>query len=185
MNNILNNMKPPKLATILKRWTFGRTSNGMKFQKGFTLVETLVSLVILTVVLIPILNLSDSITRVNASLQDNLIAAGLAQEGLEVVRAIRDTNWFNSRAFDSGLNDGTYQIEWNSNTLLSLNGNPVLKLDNGRYNYSTGTSTKFSRAITITKINTGELKIVSAVTWTSRGSINKSIDAELHLFNWK
>lgn len=156
-----------------------------KKQAGFTLIETLVSLVILTVVLIPISNLSNSITRVNASLQDNLIAAGLAQEGIEVVRAIRDTNWFNNRAFDYGLNDGAYQTEWDSTTLLSLNGNPVLKLDNGKYNYSTGTSTKFSREITITKINLGELKATSTVTWIGRGSINKSIDAELHLFNWK
>lgn len=156
---------------------------------GFTLVETLVSLVILSVALIPIINLSGGTSRASSNIQDNLIASGLAQEGIEVVRAIRDTNWFNSRAFDSGLSDGVYQAEWDSTTLLSLGDNPVLKLDNGLYNYSTGTPSKFKRAITITKIEQGgignELKVTSTVTWFEQGGIDRSISAELHLFNWK
>lgn len=156
-----------------------------KSQEGFTLVETLVSLVILAVALIPIMNLSSSISKVNSALQDSLVASGLAQEGIEVIRAIRDTNWFNNRAFDSGLSDGIYQVEWNSTTLLSYNNNPTLNLNSGRYTYTNGTPSKFSRTIAITKINTGELKVVSTVTWIERGGINKSIGAESHLFNWK
>jgi len=155
------------------------------FQKGFTLVETLVSLVILSVVIVPILSLSSIVAGVNISIQDNLVASGLAQEGVEVVRAIRDTNWFNDRVFDYGLSDGAYRVEWNSTTLLGLNSNPALNLDNGLYAYLSGTPSKFSRAITITKINTGELRVVSNVTWTGRGGVNKSINAESHLFNWK
>lgn len=154
-------------------------------QKGFTLVETLVALVILTVALIPILNLSSGAARVSASIQDNLVASGLAQEGVEVVRAIRDTNWFNNRAFDSGLSDGAYRIEWNSTILLALGGNPALNLNNGQYTYSGGTPTKFSRTVTITKINAGELKVVSQVAWIARSNDSKSITAEDHLFNWK
>ncbi len=155
------------------------------FQKGFTLVETLVTLVILTVALIPILNLSSGASRVSSDIQNNLVAAGLAQEGVEVIHAIRDTNWFNNQAFDSGLSDGVYQVEWNSTTLLSLDSNPVLNLNNGRYTYSGGTPTKFTRTVTITKINTGELRVVSQVTWLGRANDAKSISAEDHLFNWK
>ena len=152
---------------------------------GFTLVETLVSLVILTIALIPILNLSTSTSRVSSTIQDNLIASGLAQEGIEVVHAMRDTNWFNNRAFDYNLGDGVYQVEWNSTTLLSLGGSPVLNLNNGLYTYSGGTPTKFSRTVTITKVNAGELKIVSQVTWLARSNDPKSIVGEGHLFNWK
>lgn len=186
MNTILNNMKFLKFATILKRWTFGKTSNGTgSLTAGFTLVETLVSLVILTSALIPIMNLSEGATRASAIIQDNLIASGLVQEGIEVVRAIRDTNWFNTRAFDSGLSDGVYQVEWNSTTLLSIAGNPVLRLNNGQYTYSGGTPTKFIRTITITKINNGELRVTSQVTWPDRSSGTRSVSAEDHLFNWK
>jgi prepilin-type N-terminal cleavage/methylation domain-containing protein len=154
-------------------------------QRGFTLVETLVALVILTVALIPILHLSTSASKSSTAIRDNLVAAGLAQEGAEVVRAIRDTNWFNGRAFDSGLSNGTYQVEWDSAALLSLAGNPVLNLNNGLYTYSGGTPTQFTRTVTITKINTGELKVESQVTWLSQANTAKSIVAEDHLFNWK
>jgi len=160
--------------------------------KGFTLVETLVALVILTVALVPILTLSSSASRVSISLQDNLISSGLAQEGVEVIRAIRDTNWFNGNPFNLGLGSDTigvstdYRVEWNStsNNLSSIGTQP-LNLNNGRYTYSGGSITKFSRTITITKINAGELRVVSQVTWQSRYSISKSVTAESHLFNWK
>jgi len=155
------------------------------FQKGFTLIETLVSLVILSVVIVPILSLSNIVAGVNMSLQDNLVASGLAQEGVEIVHAIRDTNWFNDRAFDYDLSDGVYRVEWNSTTLLELNGNPALDLNDGLYTYLNGTPSKFSRTVTIAKINAGELRAVSTVTWTGRGGVNKSISAESHLFNWK
>lgn len=149
------------------------------------MVETLVSLVILTVALIPILNLSSNIERTSSTIQGNLVAAGLAQEGIEVIRAIRDTNWFNNRAFDSGLGNGVYQIEWNSTMLLSLGDSPALNLNNGRYTYTGGLPTQFSRTITITKINAGELKVVSQVDWQERSNNSKSITAEDHLFNWR
>lgn len=154
-------------------------------QRGFTLVETLVALVILTMALIPLLQLSSGATKSSETIRDNLLAAGLAQEGVEVIHAIRDANWFNSRAFDAGLADGTYQVEWNSTSPLSLGGNPVLNLNNGLYTYSGGVATKFKRNITITKVNAGELKVVSTVTWVSQTQAARSLSAEDHLFNWK
>ena len=162
-----------------------RLSFWNKKSGGFTLVETLVSLVILTTALIPILNLSSSASKVSAIVQDDLIASGLAQEGAEVIHAIRDTNWFNNQAFDSGLGDGVYQVEWNSAPPLTPNGGQALNLISGRYTYSAGTQTKFVRTVTITKINVGELKVVSQVSWQTRTNDSKSITAESHLFNWK
>ena len=168
------------------RW-FKHFSKG----EGFTLIETLVSLVILSVTIVPILSLSSNIARVNASLQDNLIASGLAQEGVEVIRAIRDTNWFNGNAFNLNLGSDTvnvsttYQVEWNSIPPLTTAVSLPLNLNNGRYTYTGGTPTKFSRTVTITKINAGEIRIISTVTWLGHGGVNKNIDAELHLFNWK
>jgi prepilin-type N-terminal cleavage/methylation domain-containing protein len=154
-------------------------------EKGFTLVETLVALVILSVALIPILNLSTDSARISSNIQDNLIASGLAQEGIEVVRAIRDTNWFGNQTFDAGLANGSYRAEWNSTTLLDLSNNPPLLLNNGLYNYTTGTPTKFTRIVTISKVNAGELKITSQITWNVRANNTKTITAEDHLFNWK
>src|SRR5258708_4501026 len=160
-------------------------------QSGFTLVETLVALVILTMALIPIFTLSTGTTRIGATIQDDLIAAGLAQEGIEVVRAMRDTNWFNSRAFDSGLGSGvigqedSYRVQWDSSSLLALSGNPSLKLNGGVYTYIGGSDTKFSRKVKITKINAVELRVISEVSWLTPTNPSKTIAAEEHLFDWR
>ncbi|MEK7076075.1 MAG: prepilin-type N-terminal cleavage/methylation domain-containing protein [Patescibacteria group bacterium] len=152
---------------------------------GFTLIEALVALVVLTLALGPALVLSSNISSTASVIQHNLIAANLSQEGLEVVRALRDANWYNGLPFDTGLSDGIYRIEWNSNTLIALGANPPLKLSAGLYNYSSGTDTVFKRTVTITKINSEELRIISAVAWTERGSRVRDVRAESHLFDWK
>ncbi len=158
----------------------------LSLSKGFTLVEALVALVILSIALGPSLILSSDITNVASVIQNDLIAANLAQEGVEVVRALRDSNWFNGVAFDTNLPDGFYRVQWNSNSLTSVSSsNPVLKIDNGLYNYDTGVDTLFQRTIWITKLNSGELRVISNVLWHERGSRTRSINVESHLFNWK
>lgn len=153
--------------------------------KGFTLIEALVSLVVLTIALGPALVLSSNISSTASVIQNNLVAANLSQEGLEVIRALRDANWYNGLSFDTGLPDGIYRIDWNSNDLISLGANPPLKINNGLYNYSSGTDTIFKRIITITKINSEELRIMSEVSWIERGERARSVKAESHLFDWK
>ena len=153
--------------------------------KGFTLIEALVSLVILTVALGPALVLSSNISSTASVIQNNLIAANLAQEGVEVIRALRDASWYNGLSFDTGLSDGIYRIDWNSNSLIALGSNPPLKVSDGLYNYSSGTETMFKRTITITKINSEELRVVSDVTWTERGNRTRDVKVESHLFDWK
>lgn len=153
--------------------------------KGFTLIEALVALVILTISLGPALILSSSVSSTASVIQNNLIAANLAQEGVEVVRALRDANWYNGFPFDNGLADGVYRIEWNSNALIALGSNPPLKVSAGLYNYSAGTDTLFKRTVTITKINSEELRIISEVIWTERGNRVRNVKVESHLFDWK
>ncbi len=152
-------------------------------KKGFTLVETMVALAVLTIAIIPVLYLSNSSVNVAYDIRDDLIGSGLAQEGIEVIRGIRDTDFFNAQAFGWNLLPGTYQVEWNSTSLSAYTGSP-LNLNNNQYTYTGGTPTKFTRSITITKISNDELKIVSQVSWpTQRGT--KTISAEDHLYNWQ
>lgn len=156
-----------------------------KLNNGFTLIEALVALVILTIALGPALVLSSDITNVASVIQNDLIAANLAQEGVEVVRALRDTNWFSGSAFNNGLADGTYRLEWNSSSPIVLGANPPLKVNNGLYNYSSGSDTIFRRTVTITNVNTNEIRVVSDVTWTERANRARDVKVESHLFNWK
>lgn len=154
-------------------------------QKGFTLVEALVALVILSTALVPVLYFSNQSVNIAFIIRDDLIGANLAQEGIEVIRNIRDTNWYNGLAFDNNIVDGAYRVSWDSIGLLLPGGNPVLKVDNGLYNYSTGTDTIFTRTITITRLSAVELRIVSQVSWPLRGNNTKTVRVEEHLFDWR
>ena len=171
------------MKNVLKKMFL--TKGNLSSRAGFTLIEALVSLVILTIALGPALILSSNISSTASVIQNNLIAANLAQEGVEVIRALRDASWYNGLSFDTGLADGIYRTDWNSNILITLGSNPPLKVSDGLYNYSSGTETMFKRTITITKINSEELRVVSDVTWTERGNRTRDVKVESHLFDWK
>ena len=168
-----------------------------KALKGFTLVETLVSLFILSIALTGAFTVISSNLRTAHFIQHSFIANGLAQEGLEVVRNLRDSDWFTGAEFGSlgsddgeAMADGTYQVQWNSASLLSLANNPALSKnpDNPFYDYDGSVPTIFTRTVELTRtVNlSGEvasLKITVKVSWPdAQGS--KEISATEHLFNW-
>ena len=163
--------------------------------KGMTLIEAMVAILILSVGLIPVFVVILLANNFSATLKNNLIAANLAQEGIEVVRAVRDANWFTSGGvpFDRFLVDCggpttcIWRVEWStSGPLLPLSSNPVLKIDSsGLYNYTSGTDTLFSRKITITKPAPGvELVVLVEVSWPERNR-TQIVTAESHLYNWR
>ena len=62
-------------------------------KKGFTLPEVLISLSILSMVVLAATDLVVSNLRINVDNMNTIIAYGLAQEGIEAMREIRDSNW--------------------------------------------------------------------------------------------
>ena len=158
-------------------------------ERGTTLIEALVAILILVFGIVPSLAVILTGNAFSSSVRNSLVASNLAQEGMEVVRAMRDANWFNNQAFDTGLSDGVYRLEWNSDVLLLESGNPPLKITPaGLYNYSSGADTTFRRRVFVTKLDplgcNCELRIITEVTWPERGR-TKTIQVESHLFNWK
>lgn len=155
---------------------------------GMTIIETMVALVFLTLGLVPIFSLISSSAQLSNRIRNNLIAANLAQEGIEVVRAIRDASWLNGSAFDQNLPAGDYRVSWDSDSLMAYDSSIPLKINTGgNYNYSSGTNTTYKRRINITKIPSAcncELKVISEVTWTEKGT-NRIVTVESHLFNWR
>src|SRR3989344_7536362 len=83
-------------------------------QRGFTLIETLVALVLITVAMGPVFILATSSVNVASRIEHNLIASNLAQEGIEVIRNIRDTNWTGGAAFDNNLPAGVWRVQWDT-----------------------------------------------------------------------
>ena len=156
-------------------------------KRAFTLMEVLISVAVIITALVGVLSLITigvSSIRINRS---KIIAANLAEEGLEIVKNIRDNNWLNYKRKASdwrdGLAAGNYRVQYNTENLLAYGAVP-LKLDsNGFYQYSTGTNTPFYRKISIEHIGDYQIKTNVEITWQESGRNNK-ITAEARFYNW-
>lgn len=160
-------------------------------RQGFSLLEVIIAIFVITTGIVGAMNLINYSVSSVAVGKSQIIAASLSQEGLEVVRNIRDTNWIEqltnpSLLWNDGLADGNYCIQYNSNSLSPLGTNPVLNINsNGFYLYDiTKPDTMLRRKISITNISANEIKVVSEVAWAERGR-SFSVSAEERLFNWK
>jgi prepilin-type N-terminal cleavage/methylation domain-containing protein len=163
-----------------------RPSFPLKKSAGFTLIETLVSILIFSVALTAIFSLLSNNLKEASLVKNNFIASGLAQEGIETVRNIRDNDWYLGNPFGTTIPDGTYRVQWNSQALLSLAPEPYLKKDSGSglLSYDAVNDTLFKRTVTINTISGVEKRVVVSVTWSERG-ISKSVSAEDHLYDWR
>lgn len=77
--------------------------NKFSAKKGFTLPEVIVAMTVLSLVIFTATNLVVQIIRSNTQNIDTMVAYGLAQEGLEGMRNIRDSNWLLGAEFNGDL----------------------------------------------------------------------------------
>lgn len=174
-------------------------------KKGFTLLEVIVAIFIITVGIIGVLSLvTYTISSAKVSSQ-KLVAAYLAQEGIEIVRNIRDGNWLFKTTWDTALGKGDWEGDYQD--ILSLTNKcsstpfnceyddlQFLKIDGGFYKYSaSGTKTPFKRRITIfdkTDLSSPPdriidmLKVSVTVFWEEKGKTYE-VEAQENLYNWK
>ncbi len=172
----------------------------MKQKKnGFTIIELVIALFVLTVAVIGVYNAFSIMVVTTAQMSDRFTAAYLAQEGIEIIRNMRDNNWLQGKPdwLDglSGCESGC-QIDFMAGqTLTSYSDSGYLNIDsNGFYFYSAinPAPTKFKRKITITPNGDHILKIAVAVFWEEKPTIVNidfpvkpgSITAEDYLYNW-
>lgn len=77
----------------------------MKNPRAFTLLETMMAIAVIAITVTAVAELTKSSARLSASSLDRLSATLQAQEGIELARAIRDTNWLKNQAWDTGFDD--------------------------------------------------------------------------------
>jgi len=90
-----------------------------KYQKGFGLLEVLVSVVIIITILSAMVFIGRSSLNNSQYAQERAQAIYLAQEGIEIIRQMRDSNWI----------DGDNTTEWNS---WDYDGNLFSEVQDGR-----------------------------------------------------
>lgn len=157
--------------------------------KGFTLLEVLVAMFIVVFGLVAVISLVSFITGSLRSTQSNIEAVNLAQEGIEITRNIRDTNWKNNQDFKTGLGEGDWRVHYLSEPLLSYQDAALKRDSSGFYNYDSGTNTAFKRKINIsydTDSDNGAsyIRVKSILTWQIKNK-NYNITLEDRLYDWK
>ncbi len=171
----------------------------MKNNKGFTIIELVITIFILSVAVVGVYNAFSTMVVLTANASNRLIAAYLAQEGMELVRNIRDTNWIKDYDWRCGLasvtgtcdvgnKDCTAGCEADYATKGTIDsplypwsgdeetGGRKLNIDdaNGFYSYNAGSETKFKRKIIITPMGSPDnyiIKVSAQVFWDEKASI--------------
>ncbi len=173
-------------------------------KSGFTLVEILVAISILSIAILATFTaVSQSLRATNFS-EDQIIAYHLADEALEYIRNKRDSNAIQHIvAFGSGNTYGWLSgitvpcttacyVDVPNDAITACSGNaascPVLSYGtsgqyNGLYQYTSGTGTMYKRSVALTMINATEASFVVTVSWTAQ-NISKNYTQTMVLKNW-
>jgi len=179
-------------------------------QKGFTIIELVIAIFILSIGVVGIYSAFSVVVILTSDAKDRLIGAYLAQEGAEIIRNIRDSNWINMSlhpdtiTWDNGLsyceNGSSCRADFKTPGVQPWTGGDAdyLKKDGaaGFYNYIKGTITKFKREIKIECLPTHVcendyiMKVSVRVFWPKKPSIllpgggTESIQVEETLYDW-
>ncbi len=168
---------------------FKKTHN----QSGFSIVEIMVVFVVINIGLMGIMSLVTQNIQVSSLNRYELIASHLAQEGIELVKNIRDENWINGIIWTGDsvsnniLQSPAYAIDKDNiypspDTIDHVDAG--LKIDvNGFYNHSSGSQTAFSRLITVIDYD-DHIEVESMVQWQERGQTRNYVTSVI-LYDWR
>ena len=177
----------------------------IKNNLGFSILEIVAAISIIAIGMVGVLSLVIQNIQAQYINKNVLIASGLAQEGLELVRNVRDVNWLTPNyswskdltlGFDTTKNfiidyrrDRAYIQEVNGiddtypSTTLKIN-------DDGFYWHGDGKDSIFKRMIMVEekKIDQGKpatyLDLKCTIRW-NEGSQNHDYIAETYLYDWR
>jgi Tfp pilus assembly protein PilV len=169
--------------------------------RAFTLVETLVAISILMIAITgPLYSIHKALMTTYVA-RDELVATGLAQEGVEYVRNIRDGNYiYNLQnpgtpqswlyGLDNCRSGKTCVVDATGNTpITTCTGTcSALTLSTGSvpvYSQAPGQASRFTRSVTITDVpgSTTEVIVTVNVSWITNGTTYSTNVVE-HLNSW-
>lgn len=180
---------------------------GARRESGFTLLEAMLSIFILLVGITGAMSLvSGGITNLTVS-KNRLVAINIAQEGLEIVHNIRDTNWLEGADWNDwdgdNIGDGcnpfcNYSLSWDSVVLSEVAAMQDLVWNMAVGHYEGGEG-DIRRIITIDDNPDGDamtpdVRARATVGWGGAGTCSIGgvdsgkkycVQAEEWLYNWR
>ncbi len=172
---------------------------------GFTIIELLVAIFLISVGIIGTLTAIQQTAVYVETSSSRLTATYLAQEGLELVKNIRDMNWLRGYVWDEFLGDvgpcgncGDWTVDFDNDRLYTGTERYLYIADEGPhrvYRYTptfpaTAILTPFRRTVTIfdkqdldSDGSVDQMKVKVMVNWESKGF--HEVSAEEILYNWR
>lgn len=155
-------------------------------KRGQLLIESMVAISIIVVGLLGLLGLLSRSLSLNRVVSDQFTANYLAAEGIEATKNIIDANTIQCLPWNSGLENGDFQVNYDSQKLESTLGQPILfDAQTGRFGYSSGKPTTFVRVVKIKLVSSEEIQVNAVVNWVTRGGGKFEVNVEDHFFNWR
>ena len=171
-----------------------------KINGGFTLVEAIVAIGVISVGFVGSLVLLSKSSSQASLLKNRVVVSHLAAEGVEVVRNIRDTNWLKGFDWRTGLADTTGGIvDYDSAAVDASDaseGRKCLNWNGSFYRHALASggyacNTTFKRHIelatkseTVSGQNVDYLEIKSIVEWREK-TRTQTVTVVNHLYDWK
>ena len=169
--------------------------------QGFTLIETMVAVSMLSLAIVAPMSLAAQSLSSAYYARDQVTAFHLAQEGIEAVRSIRDANILqDSQGAGVNLLNGiptgqAFVIDTRTNQTWTTCTTEPLKTDGVFYGYGTGpctsndpgwTPTYFKRTLTANFVSgtTDEIVLTATVTWSSGGFKSRTVTISENLYRW-
>lgn len=181
-------------------------------QKGFSIVEVLVATALIGSVVLGVFSLLGPAMKASLASNNMLIASMLAQEGIELVINIRDTNWWQGNDWKKGLGkngDSPFDkiigiINYNNLGITYANSfsgcgtinneteifncdktNLYLNSDNFYNHTSSGNQTSYKRAVKIEQdLANNRLIVTSIVRWGAPDDSSKEVRLVTYLYDW-
>jgi Tfp pilus assembly protein PilV len=169
--------------------------------RGFSVVELVVTTTIIVMGLLGISSLVIQNLQVENVNKNQLVASMLAQEGLELVRNIRDENWLSeTNAWNQDITfynintpyaNNDFAIDYRGrDEIIDADGitdtDAKLYMDNNdlyTHDDSNSTTTPFARVITIVN-SASKIEAGAVVTWNAQGRVF-NYTASTTLYDWR
>lgn len=176
-------------------------SNFRSGSLAFTLIETLLAITMVMVVLTSVTGLILMTLLANSMNQHQLQATYLAQEGVEVLRYMRDSNWLQNYDWDGGDWGTSFEAgATGKNVYIQTTGCGLVSHQRPCFQLTTdptvGTITlddgmTFERRIELLAVGSSsgspspdETEVTAVVTWDEHGQ-TQSVEVSTFLTNWK